>query len=289
MPELPEVETVVRDLRAHGLEQAVIRTVDINWPRTIAGMSPTSFVHALQGRTITRLSRRGKYIVIALDSGQHLLIHLRMTGKLNYVTTPTSRGKHDHVLFTFTNGHQLIFNDTRKFGRIRLTNDIDNDLHHIGPEPLEDSFTTQVLTAKLKGKSRAIKPQLLDQSCIAGLGNIYVDEALWQAKIHPIRSANTLTPSELKRLHHAICTVLQRGIDNCGTTLGTGETNFYSVAGRRGRNADALKVFRRTGLPCPRCHTAIIRTVVGQRGTHLCPVCQPLYPATSPPAPQSLA
>lgn len=252
----------------------MIRSVDVHWIRMIEGMSPAHFSKALCGRTITRISRRGKYIVLSLDNGRHLLIHLRMTGKLRYVTVKGQPGKHDHVLITLANGHQLIFNDTRKFGRLRLTGDADMGLKHMGPEPLDDAFTVPVLQAQLKGKHRLIKPLLLDQNCVAGLGNIYVDEALWQAKIHPERRANTLTPGEIKRLHHAIRTVLQRGVENGGTTLGTGKTNFYSVAGRRGQNAEALNVFRRTGLPCPRCNQTIVRTVVSQRGTHLCPSCQ---------------
>lgn len=274
MPELPEVETVVRDLRAHGLEQAIIRAVDVRWSRTIEGMTPTRFSKALCGRTITRLSRRGKYIILTLDDGLHLLIHLRMTGKLRTADGSTPPGKHDHVILTLANGHQLVFNDTRKFGRFRLTRDAGAGLTHLGPEPLDATFTAQLLKSQLQGKTRLIKPLLLDQTCVAGLGNIYVDEALWQAGIHPERRATTLTPAEIKRLHHAIRTVLQRGVENGGTTLGTGATNFYSVAGHRGRNADGLKVFRRTDLPCPRCHTRIVRTVVGQRGTHFCPVCQ---------------
>lgn len=274
MPELPEVETVVRDLRAHGLEKACIHSVDVRWPRTVEGMSPTHFARALCGRTITRLSRRGKYIVLSLDDGQHLLLHLRMTGKLHYIPAKREPGKHDQVVITMADGHQLIFNDTRKFGRIRLTREAGGGLNQLGPEPLEDAFTVQVLQHQLQGKSRMIKPLLLDQNCVAGLGNIYVDEALWQAKIHPERRASTLTTAEMKKLHQAIRTVLQRGVDNCGTTLGTGKTNFYSVAGHRGRNADALKVFRRTGEPCSRCSTLIVRTVVGQRGTHFCPACQ---------------
>jgi len=274
MPELPEVETVVRDLRDHGLEKARILSADIRWPRIIEGMSPSSFARALRGRTITRLSRRGKYIVVSLDDGQHLLIHLRMTGKLHYIPAKHDPGKHDQVVITMVDGHQLLFNDTRKFGRLRLTRDADKGLGHLGPEPLEDTFTVSVLQQQLQGKSRMIKPLLLDQNCVAGLGNIYVDEALWQAKIHPERHANTLTKAEMKKLHQAIRTVLQQGVENCGTTLGTGQTNFYSVAGRRGHNADALKVFRRTGEPCPRCSTPIVRTVVGQRGTHFCPTCQ---------------
>lgn len=275
MPELPEVETVVRDLRAHGLERSRIQAVEVRWARTIQGMTPGQFAQALCGRTITRVSRRAKFIVMTLDDGQQLLIHLRMTGKLRYAASGTPPGKHDHVVIALNRGHQLIYNDTRKFGRFQLTRASGAGLEHLGPEPLSGSFTIRVLQDRIKDKARAIKPLLLDQTCVAGLGNIYVDEALWQARIHPERRANTLTPGELRRLHHAIRTVLQRGVDNCGTTLGSGEPNFYSVAGRRGRNADTLKVFRRDGQPCPRCRHTLIRTVVGQRGTHLCPICQP--------------
>jgi len=309
MPELPEVETVVRDLRAHGLEGAIIRRADVRWPRTVAGLTPGRFAAALVGRTIVSLSRRAKYIVVALNSGSRLLIHLRMTGKLRFAAPKDDPGKHDHVVITLEDGRRLFFNDTRKFGRFRLAGpDADpladhvvitledgrrlffNDtrkfgrfrlagpdadpLADLGPEPLDAAFTPDVLRRQLRGKSRMLKPLLLDQATVAGLGNIYVDEALWQARLHPRRRANTLTPGETRRLHAAIVAVLQRAVDNCGTTLGTGDTNFYSVGGRRGRNADALNVFRRDGLPCPRCGTALERTVVGQRGTHLCPCCQ---------------
>ncbi len=276
MPELPEVETVVRDLRAHGLEQAVIQSVKVHWPRILVGIKPAAFAQALCGRMVIRISRRGKYIVVTFDNGLNLLIHLRMTGKLRHVEGIPPRGKHDHVVFTLAGGHQLLYNDTRKFGRFRLAQEDALGLQHLGPEPLDDQFTVQVLHKQLKGKSRKLKPLLLDQTCVAGLGNIYVDEALWHAKLHPERKANTLTSAEIKRLHHAIRLVLQRGVDNAGTTLGVRESNFYSVAGRRGRNADELKVFRRTGEPCLRCHHLIVRTVVGQRGTHFCPTCQPL-------------
>ena len=276
MPELPEVETVVRDLRAHALEGAVIREVAVRWPRTVAGMSPAVFAKSLKGRTVVAASRRAKYIVLDLGSGDHVLIHLRMTGKLHFAVADEPVGKHDHVVITFTDGRRLVFNDTRKFGRLQFVADsADDPLRGLGPEPLEDAFTSEVLRRRLEGKARPIKPLLLDQTTVAGLGNIYVDEALWQARIHPERRANTLTRAESRRLHAAIRDVLQRGIDNCGTTLGTGADNFYSVAGHRGRNADALNVFRRDGLPCPRCGTLIARIVVGQRGTHFCPRCQP--------------
>lgn len=273
MPELPEVETVVRDLRAHGLEQAVIRDVEVRWPRTVGG-SPGRFAAALRGQTVTRLSRRAKYIVADLASGGRLLIHLRMTGKLRFARPAERPGKHDHVVIALADGRSLIFNDTRKFGRLTLAPAGADPLAGLGPEPLDDAFTEAALRRQLKGKSRMIKPLLLDQTTVAGLGNIYVDEALWQARIHPARRADTLKPAELRRLHAAIREVLQRAVDNFGTTLGDGEANFYSVAGRRGRNADALRVFRRDGLPCPRCGAPLARTVVAQRGTHFCPRCQ---------------
>jgi len=274
MPELPEVETVVRGLRALGLEHVVIRRVTVRWPRTVAGLSPERFARSLAGRAIVRFSRRAKYIAADLDSGERLLIHLRMTGKLRLAAPGERPGKHDHLMIEFADGRRLLFNDTRKFGRFRLTAAGDDPLACLGPEPLGDAFTADILRQRLSGKRRMIKPLLLDQTTLAGLGNIYVDESLWRAKIHPRRRADTLSVTEITRLHSAIRDVLRRAIANGGTTLGDGQTNFYSVAGRRGRNADALAVFRRDGTPCPRCGTPIMRTIVGQRGTHFCPACQ---------------
>jgi len=238
------------------------------------GQTPARFAVALRGRTILRVTRRGKYIVIVLNSGQHLLIHLRMTGKFRFAKTIETPGTHDHVVFSLSDGRRLFFNDTRKFGRLRLASAAEDGLGDLGPEPLDNAFTSQVLRARMKGKTRMIKPLLLDQTCVAGLGNIYVDESLWQAKIHPQRRADSLTASETRKLHQAIREVLQRAVENCGTTLGAGETNFYGITGRSGHNADSLKVFRRTGKACPRCGNIIVRTVIGQRGTHLCPSCQ---------------
>lgn len=274
MPELPEVETVVRDLRAHGLEKAIIHAIEIRWLRTVAGGSPARVASLLRGCAIASVSRRGKYIILSLDNGRFLQIHLRMTGKLRFIPQEEKPGKHDHVVITLNDGRRLVFNDTRKFGRFRLASSEAEGLEELGPEPLEDTFTVELFQRRLMGRTRMIKPLLLDQTLVAGLGNIYVDESLWRARIHPERRANALTATEIGRLHQAIRDVLRRAVENCGTTLGTGESNFYSLAGRRGRNADELSVFRRTGLPCPRCAHKIIRLVVGQRGTHLCPICQ---------------
>ena len=273
MPELPEVETVVRDLRAQGLVGARITAVDLHWPR-IFGENPAALLRALPGRKIAQVGRRAKYIVIDLDDGARVLVHLRMTGKLLLLDKAATPGKHDHVVLTFDDRRRLAYNDTRKFGRFTLCTPALNPLAVLGPEPLEPTFTLACLKHQLAGHKRFIKPLLLDQTVLAGLGNIYVDESLWQAGIHPERPANTLTPAELRALHRAIRQVLALAVANCGSTLGGGQSNFYSVAGRRGQHADGLKVFRLNGKPCPRCAAILVRSVVAQRGTHFCPKCQ---------------
>ena len=172
--------------------------------------------------------------------------------------------------------NSLRFHDPRKFGRILLTETPEKWLDRLGPEPLDRKFTARHLGEKLMARKRQIKPLLLDQHFLAGLGNIYVDEALWEARLHPCRLASTLSKPEIRALRLAIPRVLKRGLKNLGTSLGSGETNFYSVANRRGRNKDQLNVFRRTELPCPGCQTAIERIIVGQRSTHICSKCQKL-------------
>ena len=203
-----------------------------------------------------------------------MLLHLRMSGRLHLVEAGTPRIKHEHVIIKFDDKRQLRFHDTRKFGRIHLTSDPNRILGRLGPEPLDRRFTAKVLAKRLARHNRMLKPLLLDQQFVAGLGNIYVDEALWEARIHPCRLSSSLSGDEIKALRRAIPKVLKRGLKNLGTSLGTGETNFYSVASRRGRNKDELKVFRRTDLPCPRCKNTIERVVVGQRSTHICGKCQ---------------
>ncbi|MCP4716539.1 MAG: DNA-formamidopyrimidine glycosylase, partial [Deltaproteobacteria bacterium] len=181
-----------------------------------------------------------------------------------------------HVILRFNDQRELRFHDTRKFGRIFLLSNPATVLDKLGPEPLDKAFTLRVFTALLLPRKRLLKPLLLDQNIIAGLGNIYVDEALWEARLHPCRIAASLTPAETKALHRAIPRVLKRGLKNLGTSLGTGKANFYSVAGRSGRNRDQLNVFRRTGEPCLSCSATIKRIIVAQRSTHLCPDCQRL-------------
>ena len=274
MPELPEVQTVVNDLNAAGLAGTVITGARVFWPRTIATPGIRSFYRQMKGKKISAIWRRGKFLVFDFTGGHSMLIHLRMSGRIHLVSADTERLKHEHVIISLEDGRQLRFHDTRKFGRVYLVNNPEKILGKLGLEPLEPAFTAASLIKRLKSKKRLLKPLLLDQTFIAGLGNIYVDEALWEAGIHPCRIASTLTDSEIKTLHRAIPRVLKRGLKNLGTSLGTGKANFYSIARQKGRNRDELKVFRRTGLPCPRCKTTIEKIMVGQRATHICQTCQ---------------
>jgi formamidopyrimidine-DNA glycosylase len=274
MPELPEVQTIVNDLNAANLIGITISSAKVSWPRAIAQPSAGLFCRRIKGQTLTAIRRRGKYLVFDVADGHTMLLHLRMSGRLHLLSADIPRDKHEHVILGFDDGRQLRFHDTRKFGRLHLLKDPSRILDRLGPEPLAAGFTAKTLAERLKHRKRLLKPLLLDQTFIAGLGNIYADEALWEAKLHPCRLAASLSTSEIKVLHRTIRRVLKRGLKNLGTTLGTGKGNFYSVANRRGRNKDLLMVFRRTGLPCPRCKAPIERIIVGQRSTHICGECQ---------------
>ena len=274
MPELPEVQTIVDDLNDAGITGIRISGARVFWSRTVAEPSPRSFCSRLKGRNFSAIYRRGKYLVFETDKKYTMLLHLRMSGRLNLESIDSPRLKHEHVIITFDDHRQLRFHDTRKFGRIHLIDDMGKILGRLGPEPLDKQFTAAVLAEGLRERRRMLKPLLLDQTFLAGLGNIYVDEALWDAKLHPNRIAATLSKNEIKALRRAIPKVLKRGLKNLGTSLGTGKTNFYSVSRNKGRNKDELKVFRRTALPCPRCKAPIERIIVGQRSTHICIQCQ---------------
>jgi formamidopyrimidine-DNA glycosylase len=274
MPELPEVQTIVNDLNAAGIKGLTIKAAQVFWSRTIAEPSARAFCARIAGKKVTNITRRGKFLVFDFRNGDNLLVHLRMSGRLHLVSPNVARRKHEHVILSFADGRQLRFHDTRKFGRFYLTSDAQKILGRLGLEPLTTDFTPKRLSRSITPRKRLLKPLLLDQTVIAGLGNIYVDEALWEAKIHPCRIAASLSESEIRNLHRAIPRVLKRGLKNLGTSLGTGKTNFYSIAKHQGRNRDELNVFRRTGLSCPRCRAMIQRTIVGQRSTHICPRCQ---------------
>jgi formamidopyrimidine-DNA glycosylase len=275
MPELPEVQTVVNDLAAQGIKARRVADVRVFWKKTVAVPTVKQFIARIKNKTVTAIRRRGKFIIIELSEGEFLCIHLRMTGRLHVNQPGGPIDTHDRVIFFLDNGLQLHYHDTRKFGRMYLVGNEQQVCGGLGPEPLAKEFTPQVLKAICTGRKRMLKPLLLDQHVIAGLGNIYVDESLWLAKLHPRHNAHTLTDAQLRRLHKAIRTSLNKGVKNQGTTLGAGQANFYSVGRRRGKNQEQLNVFRRTGLPCPRCGTVIKRTIVGQRSTHICPRCQP--------------
>ncbi len=274
MPELPEVQTLVNDLNAAGLAGVSFTGARVSWPRSVATPGLRDFRRRIRFKTIGAIRRRGKFLVFDLAPEDHLLIHLRMSGRLHLVPRGTARSPHEHVVLGLDTTHELRFHDTRKFGRVFLVSDPASVLGRLGPEPLESSFGADMLGKILTARKRLLKPLLLDQTVIAGLGNIYVDEALWEAGLHPCRSSDTLCGAEIKALSRAIPRVLKRGLKNLGTSLGTGKANFYSIARHRGRNQDDLKVFRRTGTPCPRCRQPIERLLVGQRSTHICPRCQ---------------
>lgn len=272
MPELPEVETVVRDLRAAHLVGRRIVQARVFWRKTIAEPAPARFAREIRGRTFQRLARRGKFIVATLSGERTLLVHLRMSGHVDVQPAKTRPRRHDRVVWTFDDGRQLHFEDPRKFGRIWLVRDSDQVLGELGPEPLEISLAAFV--AGLAARARQLKPLLLDQAFLAGVGNIYSDEALWAARLHPRRRSDRLSAAQAAELRRAIQTALRKGIRNLGTTFGNGKTHFVLPRGERGRNQEHLNAYGQTGRPCPRCGTTIKRILVGQRSTHLCPQCQ---------------
>lgn len=274
MPELPEVQTIVDDLRMAGLPGSTITATSVYWPRSIDGLSPKDFNRQLVDRQIVAIRRRGKYIVFQLSDERHLLVHLRMSGRLTLENPESERTAHQHVILSLGSHRQLRFHDPRKFGRFYLVQHPSERLGRLGPEPLGRSFTARTLKQGLGRHRRALKPLLLDQSFVAGLGNIYVDEALWDAGLHPLRPSDSLSESEVRKLHRSIRKVLRRGLRNLGTSLGKGQSNFQSLSRRQGRNREQLEVFRRTGETCRRCGNTIVRMIVGQRATHVCPVCQ---------------
>jgi len=270
MPELPEVETIVRELRPH-LQGRKIMGAHIHWPRTIAQPADDipGFCAGVHGRKIITLARRGKFIVLGLDDRQSLLVHLRMSGRL--LLTPVGLPNHIRATFELSGNEHLYFFDQRKFGRIWLVEDVQSILGGLGPEPLSASFTLTDLTARLGNRRGMLKPLLLNQQFIAGLGNIYADEALFVAGLHPQRAVDSLSEDEIALLHKAIQKVLREAIEHHGTTF---DGIFVRPQGEEGRQQERLSVYQQTGLPCLRCGTPIERIVVGGRGTHLCPHCQ---------------
>lgn len=274
MPELPEVETYVREL-APILSGRRIVGAQVAWPRTIAWPDAEAFAIQIVGQQFEQFSRRGKYMLLGLASGLTMVVHLRMTGHLRVVATDNATAPHIHVVMALDDGRSLIFQDSRKFGRIWLVPDPAPVLAKLGPEPLGDQFTVEGLAAALHSRTASIKTLLLDQHILAGVGNIYADESLFRARIHPARSGGSLDKAEITALYHAVRQVLAEGIANAGSSLGvSGLQNYSRPGGAPGGFQEKFNVFRRTGQPCPQCGATIERIVLAQRSTHFCPNCQ---------------
>jgi formamidopyrimidine-DNA glycosylase len=272
MPELPEVETIAAILR-HGSDDQPpvtgrqILDAHLLWERTLATPPSAVFKARIVGQTIIDSGRRGKYLLLPL-SADTLIIHLRMSGDLFVESVTEPPALHHRLMLDLEGRLRLAFNDTRKFGRVWLTSDPGAVLGRLGPEPLDPAFTAGDLYQRLQTRRRQIKPLLLDQSFLAGMGNIYTDEALNLARLHPLIIANTLTEEQTEQLWGAIRQVLADGIRSNGASI--------DWVYRGGSYQHHFRVYKRAGEPCPECGTTVERIVVGQRGTHLCPRCQPL-------------
>jgi formamidopyrimidine-DNA glycosylase len=272
MPELPEVETFANDFRGQ-ITGRGFREAHILWPRTLAAPDELSLEDRLAGRHVIDVGRRGKYILIHLDDGQALIVHLRMTGRLAVVRGDSALLEDNHLRawFGLADGDALVFTDSRKFGRIWLVRDIEAVTGKLGPEPLAWDLTPEAFAARIRSRKVAIKALLLDQTAVAGVGNIYADEALFRARIHPLRKSSTLTDDELGHLYESLREVLQEAIDKRGTLL----RDYRTPYGEDGYFQNHLRVYGQYGKPCPRCGAPIERIRVTQRSTHFCPHCQP--------------
>ncbi|MFQ6612660.1 MAG: DNA-formamidopyrimidine glycosylase [Fidelibacterota bacterium] len=272
MPELPEVQTVVHYLKPY-LKGKTIKSVEpLNGNEKVFVIRDLKvFQKEVAGQLICNVLRRGKYIIIDLAAG-YLCIHLRMTGRLMANFSDRDNPKHFTARLSFTDGTSLYFKDYRKFGRIYFSRELDWLESKLGVEPLSKQFTAKRFYAALQHSGRMIKPLLLDQGFIAGLGNIYVDEALWSAQIHPCFIAKQIEFKQVVVLHRAIRSILRKAIVLNGTTI----INFTFGNNRTGSYADQLQVFGKQGKPCPHCNTILLKIRISQRGTHICPNCQKL-------------
>jgi formamidopyrimidine-DNA glycosylase len=271
MPELPEVETIARNLCLGNPEQPSllgrqILGVNLLWERTLVEPPAAEFSHRLTGQVIEAIGRRGKFLYFQLNY-DWLLFHLRMSGDLLVRRSDSPPKTHDRLVLTLEGELQLVFNDARKFGRVWLVEEVDRVVGNLGPEPLDESLTPGIFYTHLQSTRRHLKPLLLDQSFLAGMGNIYADEALNLAKLHPLIISNTLVEAQATSLLQSIRIVLRDGIARNGASI--------DWVYRGGDFQNYFRVYQRTGKPCPECGTLIARIIVGQRGTHFCPQCQP--------------
>ena len=267
MPELPEVETVTKSVKKHILNKS-FNSIEVLWPKTLHNFTTVDFKNKIQDKKIVDVFRRAKYIIVQFES-YLLAIHLRMTGKLYSVNKLNRNLKHISLYLPFDNKY-LIYEDTRKFGRFYLYENMNILNQKLGIEPLSDTFSQTWLIENLKKKKRQIKSLLFDQSFVCGLGNIYIDESLWRAKIHPLSLSNKISKTKVISLHNSIVKVLSDSIKLGGSTIRDYTYDFAYV----GNYALNLKVFGKDGQKCPRCDYMITKTKVAQRGTHYCKKCQ---------------
>ena len=269
MPELPEVETIRAQL-APRLTGRTLERVEILDPRLTRPIDLFEVAEELEGDRVAAVERRGKYLVLRLESGLALLVHLRMTGSFGF--EPTS---HERAVLELDDGTRLAYRDVRRFGTWLVVEDAELDPYLAGkngPEPLSARFTADWLASRLGVRHASVKSVLLDQRVVAGLGNIYADEALWRARVNPLRPAESLDADEVRRLHRAIRVALRTGIERQGSTL----TDYRTPEGEAGAMQEEFRAYGRDGMPCPRCGTMIAKTRAGGRGTWYCPRCQPL-------------
>jgi formamidopyrimidine-DNA glycosylase len=288
MPELPEVETVRRGLSLLIIGK-IVKTETHDWVKGFPN-APADVSEFMIGSTVTDVRRRAKVLLIDLSSEYTLVVHLKMTGQMVFRGETMFGAGHPNesligqlpdrstrVTIEFTDGSHLYFNDQRKFGWMKLmpTLEVPNIdfMKKVGPEPLEADFTAEAFAARFKRRSKtSTKAALLDQSTVAGIGNIYADESLWGARVHPQRLVNTITDQEFTAIYTALRSVMNTAIEKGGST----DKNYVNAEGKRGSYLDFASVFRREGLPCPRCGTTIIKFKSAGRGTHICPNCQKL-------------
>lgn len=269
MPELPEVETIVRALRQPLIGRTITGVWSL-WPRHIVKPDLPQFEQRISGQRIQAVDRRGKFLIFTLSQNETVIIHLKMSGHLSVVAADEPMHKHVRTVFKLDNGQQLRFQDQRKFGRVYLVHDLAEVVGQLGPEPLDKMFTAELLQTRLAGHRRAIKPLLLDQAVVAGVGNIYADESLFYAGIHPERQADSLETAEIHHLHAAIQKSLRLGIERQGASIDL----YYKPDGSKGEMQDYFAVYGQTHKPCSQCGTPIRRMTLGGRGTHFCPHCQ---------------
>jgi formamidopyrimidine-DNA glycosylase len=273
MPELPEVETIRLALEPHVVGRRFVR-VEIHDPRLVRPFEPTAIAAELEGERVAALERRGKYLVVRFESGRVLLIHLRMTGSLRHAGGGSLEDDpYRRAVVRLDDGSDVAYRDVRRFGTWHLLEPHEVDPYlaeRLGREPLERGFTARRLAERLEGRKAPLKAALLDQRTVAGLGNIYVDEALWRARLHPLRLAGSLDADETRRLTKGIREALRMGIARQGASL----RDYSTPDGRRGRMQERFRVYDRAGEPCPRCGTPIDKIRVAGRGTWYCPSCQ---------------